>query len=160
MVKVWPSTEGVEMNLKTTNSCRKELVKKLQLIHTLSPIPHQCFPRLNTQVILDFVEEAGFWTHTPHVWFICHWLAMSHACYNPLILFWMNTKFREGYLLALYRLLPCCRSRVSQSLLQLRQTAGLQRGYTSSTRASRTQRLAVVVVVVCIIISSISSMYY
>ncbi|XP_050721116.1 RYamide receptor-like [Eriocheir sinensis] len=93
------------------------------------------------KVLMDFVEEVEYWSHMPHIWFVCHWLAMSHACYNPLILCWMNTKFREGYLLALYRLLPCCRSRLSNHLLKLRHSAGLQRAHTCSTRVSRTQRL-------------------
>lgn len=95
-------------------------------------------------VLMDFVEEVEYWSHMPHIWFVCHWLAMSHACYNPLILCWMNTKFREGYLLALYRLLPCCRSRLSNHLLKLRHSAGLQRAHTCSTRVSRTQRYSAV----------------
>ncbi|KAH9361437.1 hypothetical protein HPB48_003889 [Haemaphysalis longicornis] len=43
-----------------------------------------------------------------YMWFVCHWLAMSHACYNPLIYFWMNAKFRAG-LQALFRCLPATR---------------------------------------------------
>ncbi|XP_064457153.1 RYamide receptor-like [Ornithodoros turicata] len=40
-----------------------------------------------------------------YIWFICHWLAMSHACYNPIIYFWMNAKFRAG-LQSTFRCLP------------------------------------------------------
>ncbi|XP_050051977.2 RYamide receptor-like isoform X2 [Dermacentor andersoni] len=47
-----------------------------------------------------------------YMWFVCHWLAMSHACYNPLIYFWMNAKFRAG-LQALFRCLPATRRRSS-----------------------------------------------
>lgn len=94
---------------------------------------------------LDWYEEAQEWVHLHHVWFVFHWLAMSHACYNPLILCWMNTKFREGFLNVFYHLLPCCRERIAECLLKLRQTSGLQRAYTYSTalgssRTSRNQR--------------------
>ncbi|XP_045107331.1 RYamide receptor-like [Portunus trituberculatus] len=131
--------------LLRTNASDHSPAKMIRMTLAVVLVYSLCWLPFNIlMVILDFVEEAGFWTHTHHVWFICHWLAMSHACYNPLILCWMNTKFREGYLLALYRLLPCCRSRLSHSLLQLRQSAGLQRAYTSSTRASRTQRYSAV----------------
>ncbi|KAK7078154.1 hypothetical protein SK128_021998 [Halocaridina rubra] len=68
---------------------------------------------------------------------------MSHTCYNPLILCWMNTKFREGYLNVLYQLLPCCRTRISHYLLKVRQSSGgLQRAHTYSTAlgSSRTSR--------------------
>lgn len=31
------------------------------------------------------------------VWLCAHWLAMSHSCYNPIVYFKMNTKFRAGF---------------------------------------------------------------
>ncbi|XP_069957553.1 RYamide receptor isoform X2 [Cherax quadricarinatus] len=85
------------------------------------------------KVVLDLVEEVRYWPHFHHLWFVFHWLAMSHACYNPLILCWMNARFREGYLHVLYNLMPCCRERLSRSLLKLRQSSGLHRAHTYST---------------------------
>lgn len=32
-----------------------------------------------------------------YLWFACHWLAMSHTCYNPGIYCWMNEKYRHGF---------------------------------------------------------------
>ena len=43
-----------------------------------------------------------------YVWFACHFLAMSHACYNPLIYMWMNSRFRAGFCYVFGRVLPCC----------------------------------------------------
>lgn len=37
-----------------------------------------------------------------YVWFIFHWLAMSHCCYNPVIYCYMNARFRIGFLQILY----------------------------------------------------------
>uniref|UniRef100_T1J5B1 G-protein coupled receptors family 1 profile domain-containing protein n=1 Tax=Strigamia maritima TaxID=126957 RepID=T1J5B1_STRMM len=44
-------------------------------------------------------QHPGIYTyaHIIYIWFICHWLAMSHACLNPLIYWWMNSKFRAGF---------------------------------------------------------------
>ncbi|KAF2350980.1 G protein-coupled receptor rhodopsin-like [Trinorchestia longiramus] len=43
-------------------------------------------------------------------WAGCHWLAMSHTVFNPLILYWLNTTFRVTVLKMLYRWVPrCCR---------------------------------------------------
>ena len=43
-----------------------------------------------------------------YLWTVFHWLAMSHACYNPIILCWMNNKFRSGFCYIAYHL-PCLR---------------------------------------------------
>ena len=40
---------------------------------------------------------------TPFLFVALHWLAMSHACYNPVIYCWMNPRFRTGFLTALSR---------------------------------------------------------
>ncbi|KAK7084211.1 hypothetical protein SK128_014037 [Halocaridina rubra] len=59
---------------------------------------------------------------------------MSHTCYNPLILFWLNIKFREGFLNVLQRLLPCLRPRISRYLLMTRRSVvGLRRDHASNT---------------------------
>lgn len=31
------------------------------------------------------------------LWNTVQWVAMAHACCNPLIYFWMNNKFRNGF---------------------------------------------------------------
>jgi neuropeptide Y receptor len=50
----------------------------------------------------------SYWSGTPYLWFACHWLAMSHSCYNPIIYCWMNARFRAGFCTALDHL-PCLR---------------------------------------------------
>ena len=40
------------------------------------------------------------------VWMSAHWLAMSYACYNPMVYFWMNKRFRAGF----KGLLFCCKN--------------------------------------------------
>lgn len=42
------------------------------------------------------------WEFIIYVWFIFHWLAMSHCCYNPIIYCYMNARFRIGFLQILY----------------------------------------------------------
>lgn len=37
-----------------------------------------------------------------YIWFIFHWLAMSHCCYNPVIYCYMNARFRIGFLQVLH----------------------------------------------------------
>lgn len=46
--------------------------------------------------------ELTQWPFIIYVWFIFHWLAMSHCCYNPLIYCYMNARFRIGFLQILY----------------------------------------------------------
>lgn len=48
------------------------------------------------------------WTGLPICWLLCHWLAMSHSCYNPIIYCYMNARFRIGFLQALGKI-PCFR---------------------------------------------------
>lgn len=42
------------------------------------------------------------WTALPFIWFGCHWLAMSHSCYNPFIYCYMNARFRGGFVQVLH----------------------------------------------------------
>lgn len=50
--------------------------------------------------------------YMPIIWLLCHWLAMSNSCYNPIIYIWMSPKFRTGLLMAFNR---CSRRRPSNS---------------------------------------------
>lgn len=42
------------------------------------------------------------WAALPFIWFGCHWLAMSHSCYNPFIYCYMNARFRGGFVQVLH----------------------------------------------------------
>ncbi|XP_013773885.2 RYamide receptor-like [Limulus polyphemus] len=57
-----------------------------------------CWLPLNTLLVAGD-HDPSIYTH-PHImyiWFACHWLAMSHACCNPFIYCWMNSKYRAGF---------------------------------------------------------------
>lgn len=72
-----------------------------------------CWLPLNTlMVVAD--EQPNIWElpYIQYVWFFSHWLAMSHACYNPIIYCWMNSRFRAGFKY-IFRFLPCI-ARVEQ----------------------------------------------
>lgn len=43
----------------------------------------------------------------PYMWFLLHWLAMSHSCYNPIIYCYMNARFRAGFLQVLGSMPGC-----------------------------------------------------
>lgn len=65
-----------------------------------------CWLPLNTLIVVgDEYDAIWQFTHIQYVWFICHWLAMSSASYNPVIYCWMNSKYREGFLYVFHRLL-------------------------------------------------------
>ena len=58
---------------------------------------------------IKLVEEGNpgiyDFTHYQVIWISAHWLAMSYACYNPIVYFWMNKRFRVGF----KGLMFCCR---------------------------------------------------
>ncbi|KAF5305960.1 hypothetical protein FQA39_LY09116 [Lamprigera yunnana] len=59
-----------------------------------------------------------------YLWFACHWLAMSHACYNPIIYCYMNSRFRLGFFQAL-NTVPCCKKWIpSVTILRPRSSTG------------------------------------
>lgn len=69
-----------------------------------------CWLPFNTLIVVgDEYDEIYLYPHIKYVWFACHWLAMSHACYNPFIYIWMNSRFRDGFKYVL-RFLPCIKS--------------------------------------------------
>lgn len=57
--------------------------------------------RTMSQVLRAYGMSLRAWSNQPYVWFAFHWLAISHTCYNPLIYFCMNTRYRAGFVSAL-----------------------------------------------------------
>ncbi|CAH0725248.1 unnamed protein product, partial [Brenthis ino] len=51
-------------------------------------------------------EAWATWPGMPYVWFVAHWLAMSHCCYNPIIYCYMNARYRRGFKQVLGNFLP------------------------------------------------------
>lgn len=78
------------------------------IIFTLCWLPFNILMALGT-------KDGDFWKLPGmlYIWFVCHWLAMSHACYNPIIYCWMNARFRNGFRYVFRRLL-CSRSMISK----------------------------------------------
>nr|XP_032513003.1 RYamide receptor-like [Danaus plexippus plexippus] len=60
-------------------------------------------------------EEWGKWPGMPLVWFVSHWLAMSHSCYNPIIYGYMNVRYRNGFRQVLERILKYNQNERSRS---------------------------------------------
>ncbi|KAH9417782.1 Neuropeptide Y receptor [Dermatophagoides pteronyssinus] len=57
-----------------------------------------CWLPLNIFIIIgDHYPDIYQYDHIEYVWVACHWLAMSHASYNPFIYIWMNQRFRNGF---------------------------------------------------------------
>ncbi|KAL3225246.1 hypothetical protein MRX96_025929 [Rhipicephalus microplus] len=68
---------------------------------------------LNTYILLsDLDPGVNNYEHIRYVYFIIHWLAMSHASYNPLIYCWMNAKFRDSFCQLFRRSKLCWPSRL------------------------------------------------
>lgn len=58
-----------------------------------------CWMPLNVYILLMMIDPVTV-SNTPYVgyaYFFCHWLAMSHTCYNPVIYCWLNANFRQGF---------------------------------------------------------------
>lgn len=45
-------------------------------------------------LLAKYHRSIGDSDHFPYVFVACHWLAMSHSVYNPVIYFWLNDSFR------------------------------------------------------------------
>lgn len=64
-------------------------------------------------ILMIFIESVSDRV-LEFLYFPFHSLAMSHACYNPIIYCYMNSRFREGLVL-LVRKTPCCRGVLSKT---------------------------------------------
>lgn len=79
-----------------------------------------CWLPLHVITILgDTNTSIWNYPYIMYIWVTAHWLAMSSCMYNPLIYWWMNQKFREGYksLLRNIKLYCCMRGRDRVNLM-------------------------------------------
>jgi len=70
--------------------------------------------------------------HIQTVWILCHWLAMSHCCYNPFVYCWMNDKFRAGFR-RLFNWFPCVAAPADEHALQTDDTTQARMSTTLTT---------------------------
>ncbi|XP_069125753.1 RYamide receptor-like [Argopecten irradians] len=64
---------------------------------------------LHVITVVGDLDQSIFNSQCVHMlWLISHWLAFSNSGVNPVIYYWMNSKFRQNVLYCLR--LPCCRA--------------------------------------------------
>ncbi|CAH0725252.1 unnamed protein product, partial [Brenthis ino] len=93
--------------------------KMIKMMLTVVAVFTVCWLPLNIFIILwtaheDDVEWSK-WPGMPYVWFVAHWLAMSHCCYNPIIYCYMNVRYRSGFKQVLCKLLRLNNNEASRS---------------------------------------------
>lgn len=68
-----------------------------------------CWLPFNALIVIgDQYPDIYIFSEILYIWFACHWLAMSHACCNPIIYCWMNSRFRSGFKCVFSKCLPAC----------------------------------------------------
>lgn len=82
--------------------------KMTKMMVTVVMVYTLCWLPFNVLMVVRELWVVDGWPYMKQVWALFHWLAMSHTCYNPIILCWMNTKFRSGFCSIAYTL-PCLR---------------------------------------------------
>ncbi|XP_023224282.1 RYamide receptor-like [Centruroides sculpturatus] len=103
--------------------------KMIKMMITCVTAYSLCWLPLNTFVLVgDQHPEIYKLPEIIYVWFVCHWLAMSHTCYNPLIYCWMNTKMRAGFQ-HVYRSVFCLRQSTPKDLLEVTQISTVHYGH-------------------------------
>ncbi|XP_035210764.1 RYamide receptor-like isoform X1 [Stegodyphus dumicola] len=78
--------------------------KMIKMMITVVSVFTLCWLPLNALIVAG--DEHDFIWQYPnihYIWFVCHWLAMSNASYNPIIYCWMNSKYREGFRHVFYK---------------------------------------------------------
>uniref|UniRef100_A0A147BFV4 Putative neuropeptide y receptor n=2 Tax=Ixodes ricinus TaxID=34613 RepID=A0A147BFV4_IXORI len=74
---------------------KRKMIKMMIMVVTVFML---CWFPLNAYILLsDLNPDINSYEYIRYIYFVIHWLAMSHASYNPFIYCWMNAKFREGF---------------------------------------------------------------
>ncbi|XP_058444189.1 RYamide receptor-like [Malaya genurostris] len=103
--KVWaksPPGESVKGRDQRILQSKRKMIKMMitvVLAFIISWLPFNIF------MLIPLDPE---WQPLPYLWFLFHWLAMSHSCYNPIIYCYMNEKFRQGFRHLLHRTTARC----------------------------------------------------
>ncbi|XP_014255151.1 RYamide receptor [Cimex lectularius] len=104
-VVVWGKSTPGEAETSRDMRMAKSKRKMIIMMVTVVVVFTICWLPFN---ILLLVWEANpnieLWQGLPFLYFALHWLAMSHACYNPLIYCWLNARFRSAFCLTLKKL--------------------------------------------------------
>ena len=66
-----------------------------------------CWLPFNILIILGDYYNVYEYDYIEYIWVATHWLAMSHAVYNPVIYITMNPRFRYGFRRVLGKCVPC-----------------------------------------------------
>lgn len=72
----------------------KQMVKMMITVVALYAF---CWLPLHTVTLLDDFYGLYNWPYSRIIWLMCHWLAMSNCCTNPIVYCWMNARYRYGF---------------------------------------------------------------
>ncbi|XP_053699148.1 RYamide receptor-like [Sabethes cyaneus] len=93
--KVWakiPPGESVKQRDQRILRSKRKMIKMMITVVLVFTV---CWLPFNIFMLIPLDPE---WRPLPYLWFLFHWLAMSHSCYNPIIYCYMNEKFRHSFL--------------------------------------------------------------
>ncbi|XP_065077548.1 RYamide receptor-like [Ochlerotatus camptorhynchus] len=111
--KVWaksPPGESVKQRDRRILQSKRKMIKMMITVVVVFTV---CWLPFNIFMLIPLDPD---WKPLPYLWFLFHWLAMSHSCYNPVIYCYMNEKFRQGFLHlvhAIERRCCCCYERIA-----------------------------------------------
>ncbi|XP_045489720.1 RYamide receptor-like [Pieris rapae] len=114
---VWGEQPPGEADMNRDSRIQQSKRKMIKMMVAVVTVFTICWLPLNVFLMFwsahENDEEWITWPGMPYVWFLCHWLAMSHCCYNPVIYCYMNSRYRRGFQEALRRLV--CRHKNATS---------------------------------------------
>uniref|UniRef100_A0A182N054 G-protein coupled receptors family 1 profile domain-containing protein n=1 Tax=Anopheles dirus TaxID=7168 RepID=A0A182N054_9DIPT len=101
--RVWTRASGPTAPVRQATGRPFRRARRRTLRMTLAVVAAFVVCWLPFNVLLLAPLDDPMWEPLPYLWFVCHWLAMSHSCLNPLIYCYMNAKFRAGFRVLLLR---------------------------------------------------------
>ncbi|XP_013402806.1 RYamide receptor-like [Lingula anatina] len=109
-IAIWVKRPPGEAENKRDQRLAASKRKMVKTMITVVGVYTFCWlPIHSVTIALDLHPELhGYYIFV--IWIICHWLAMSNSCVNPIIYCWMNPKYQRGFLYA-FRWLPCIRNK-------------------------------------------------